>query len=101
MLSVHPGELQAGSGKILNIGDQAKTVAQDVTETLGSMASAAGHPGLENALSKIGASAMKAAMDTAVGIEYLGNQVAQAARQYDAADEQAKKHVTNAAGGAR
>ncbi|TNC26029.1 type VII secretion target [Amycolatopsis alkalitolerans] len=101
MLSVHPGELQPGSGRILNIGDQTKTVAQNLTETLGNMASAAGHPDLASALSKVGASAMKAAMDTAAGIEYLGNQAATAAKQFDQTDEQAKKHVDNAAGGAR
>lgn len=98
--SVHPEELQAGSGKVLGLADTAKSVTSDLTATLGSMAGAAGHPDIVAALAELGAAAMKATMDTAAALEHVGTGVQAAAKNYDAFDTQAAQQIQNHAKGA-
>ncbi len=95
-LSVHPGELDAGAGKVLGLVDTTKTAATDLAQTLVGMVSSAGHPTVSGALAQVVDAATKVMLDTAALFGFVGQNLKETARSYDATDVNNAKHMHNA-----
>jgi hypothetical protein len=99
-MSVQPGELDAASGRILGLGDTAKSTATGVNQSLAQMAGAAGLPELAGLLAQVTDAATKAMLDSAALFGFVGQNLKQTAGNYDST-EQANTHRMNKAGGPR
>ncbi len=94
-MSVHPGELDAGAGKVLGLVDTAKVTATDLAQTLVGMVSAAGDPAVSGALAQVTDAATKAMLDTAALFGFVGQNLKQSARSYDTIDMDNAKHLNS------
>lgn len=99
-MSVHPGELDAASGRILGLVDTAKSAATGAGQSLAQMAGAAGLPVLSGLLAQASDAATKAMLDTAALLGFVGQNLKQTASGYDRT-EQSNTDRLNKAGGAR
>ena len=71
-MSVHPGQLSAGVNKVAALFGDCETATTGIAEALSEMVSAAGHPGLSNALSTFTESSAKALISTGRVLTYVG-----------------------------
>lgn len=95
-LSVHPGELDVSAGKVLGLVDTAKTAATDLAQTLVGMVSSAGHPAVSGALAQVTDAATKTMLDAAALFGFVGQNLKETAKSYDATDINNAKHMRNA-----
>jgi hypothetical protein len=86
-MSVHPGELDAASGRILGLVDTAKSAATGAGQTLAQMAGAAGLPDLAGLLAQTADAATKAMLDTSELLGFVGQNLKQTASGYDKTEQ--------------
>lgn len=96
--TVNPGELDAASGHVLGLFDDTKSLTRSVTQTLGQLASAAGHPDVQQALVKVTSAAEKAMLDTASALEFVGSNLKDTAKEYERIEQENAKVLRQHAG---
>lgn len=97
--SVHPGELDAASGRVLELVDKAKRTARALDESLVQMAGTAGQPAVAAALAQVTGAATKAMLDTAALVGFVGQNLKQTAASYDKTDTENAQHLHGKAKG--
>jgi hypothetical protein len=95
-MSVQPGELDAGSGRILGLVDTAQSMATGIEQSLSQMASAIGLPDLAGGLAQVTDAATKAMLDTAAVLGFVGQNLKQTASNYDKTESTNTKNLQNA-----
>jgi hypothetical protein len=97
-MSVHPGELDAASGRILGLVNTAQTTATGAGQALAQMAGAAGLPDLAGLLAQVSDAATKSMLDTAALLGFVGQNLKQTASDYDKTEQSNATTITRAGG---
>lgn len=100
-LSVNAGELSAGVNQVAALFGDCEQVSTGVTDTLGSMISAAGHPSLSGALTSFTESSAHAMLNTGQVMTYIAAGLKQNATQYSATEATNTGNIQAAGGHAR
>lgn len=97
-MSVHPGELDAASGRISGLVDTAHSTATGVGQSLSDMAGAVGLPDLAGLLAQVTDAGTKAMLDTAALLGFVGQNLKQTASDYDKTEHANTQRLGNAGG---
>jgi uncharacterized membrane protein YfcA len=81
-MSVSPGELSAGVGKVAALFGDCEKATAGVAETLSGMTGVAGHPGLVSALTTVTEASTKALVSTGQALTFIAAGLNKTADQY-------------------
>jgi hypothetical protein len=89
--AVIPGALQAGSGQLRGLRDEVDRAGSDAAGALIGAAGSCGNGTLHAALSSLAKTTMQRFMDAMAGCEVTADRLAQAAQNYQRADDAARR----------
>jgi hypothetical protein len=81
-MSVSPGELSSGVGKVASLFGDCEKATSGVAETLSAMTGTAGHPGLVDALTGFTEVSTKALLATGQALTFISAGLGKTAGQY-------------------